>query len=155
MSRRDAIRMTDAEIGTFLRSHWLMVMGTNGKDGFPHLVTIAYKLWGDRISFSSYRKAQKIKNLERDPRISCLVETVGEQYGDIKAVLVHGAARLITDAPEYREWRESEWGQLPRPSDEHAKGAKPFEEIVDKRLLVVVEPERVTSWDHSRLGDSS
>ena len=152
MSLRRAIRMTDEEVATFLSSHWLMVIGTHGKDAFPHLVTVAYKMWDGCVSFSSYRKAQKIKNLERNSRITCLVETAGEQYGQIKAVLVYGTARLITDPTTYFEWRELAWGQLPRPSAEHAKAAKPYEEIVDKRLLVVVEPERVTSWDHARIG---
>src|SRR5207245_8768047 len=65
----------------------------------PHLVTMYYVMTGSQIAFWTYRRSQKALNLDRDPRISCLVED-GEEYFDLRGVLVQGVARRIEDPEE-------------------------------------------------------
>src|SRR5712691_13149860 len=88
--------MTEAETQEMLASHNKVQLATNGHDGFPHLVTMYYVMVDGLITFWTYRKSQKALNLERDPRISCLVED-GEEYFDLRGVLVQGLARRIDD----------------------------------------------------------
>src|SRR5580658_139666 len=88
--------MTAEQAGQMLAAERKVQLATNGPDGFPHLVTMYYVMVDGLITFWTYRTSQKALNLERDPRISCLVET-GEQYFDLRGVLVQGIARRIED----------------------------------------------------------
>ena len=56
-----------------------------------------YALIDDRIAFWTYRGSQKARNLARDPRVSCLVET-GEEYFELRGVQVTGIARCVAGA---------------------------------------------------------
>ena len=38
--QRDAIRMSDEEIKTFVEECRSLIVATNGKNGFPHLTTL-------------------------------------------------------------------------------------------------------------------
>ena len=72
---RAAVRLTDAELSDFLAANMKVQVATVGPDGAPHLTTLFYALDDQgRITFWTYGSSQKIKNLRRDPRISCLVE---------------------------------------------------------------------------------
>src|SRR6185437_11841354 len=96
MKQRDRVAMTPAETQELLASQHKVQLATNGANGFPHLVTMYYVLIEGQITFWTYRTSQKALNLEHDPRISCLVE-LGEQYFDLKGVLVQGRAHRIED----------------------------------------------------------
>ncbi|MGN6682253.1 MAG: pyridoxamine 5'-phosphate oxidase family protein, partial [Streptosporangiaceae bacterium] len=96
MKQRDQVEMTAEKAAAFLMAGRKVQLATNGRDGFPHLVTMYYVMTGGQITFWTYRRSQKALNLERDPRISCLVED-GEEYFDLRGVLVQGVARRIED----------------------------------------------------------
>jgi general stress protein 26 len=55
-----------------------------------------------RIAFWTYARSQKVRNLERDPRISCLVET-GDDYFALRGVSVTGEAELVRDDARIRQ----------------------------------------------------
>ena len=66
----------------------------------------------DSVYMTSFRSAQKVANINRDPRASLLVE-VTRPYRDICGALITGAATVIDDleqVPEsvfqIREWVE-------------------------------------------------
>jgi nitroimidazol reductase NimA-like FMN-containing flavoprotein (pyridoxamine 5'-phosphate oxidase superfamily) len=88
-SRRDAIKMTDDEVWAFLDGRHTLQTASINKDGTPHLVAMYYAVMDGRIAFWTYGKSQKVLNLQRDPRISVMVET-GEAYSDLKGVTVTG-----------------------------------------------------------------
>ncbi|HAT43902.1 MAG TPA: pyridoxamine 5'-phosphate oxidase, partial [Ktedonobacter sp.] len=72
MSRRDQIRMTDAEIRAFLTEQLTLQVATIDHDGYPHLVAMWYVIINDEIAFWTYARSQKAVNLRRDPRLTCL-----------------------------------------------------------------------------------
>ena len=88
--------MTAADQAALLAGSHKLQLATINRDGTPHLVTMFYVMLDGQIAFWTYRKSQKARNLERDPRISCLVEA-GDQYFDLRGVLVQGTARRIED----------------------------------------------------------
>src|SRR5262245_63193806 len=96
MAHRDRARMTDAEVAALLAESYKLQLATINRDGTPHLVTMFYVMLGGRIAFWTYRASQKARNLARDPRLTCLVET-GEEYFDLRGVQVTGLARLVED----------------------------------------------------------
>ena len=96
MSARDAVRMDRAEVEEFLGSQVKVQVASLGKDGAPHLATLFYVVEDGRIAFWTYARSQKVRNLERDPRVSCLVED-GLDYFELRGVSVRGRAEILRD----------------------------------------------------------
>jgi len=144
VKQRDKVAMTPAEAHELLASQHKVQLATNGQDGFPHLVTMYYALLDGQIAFWTYRTSQKARNLERDGRVSCLVE-VGEQYFDLKGVLVQGTARRVEDPAAVLEIGRRITAVFSDPVAEYV------EQTARKRFGYAVEPGRVISWDHAKL----
>lgn len=149
MSRRDQIRMTDDEVADYLDGRHTMNIATLNHDGSIHLVAMWYAMDGTDPVFWTYKKAQKIKNLERDGRITCLVET-GDAYEELKGVELVGRGEIITERDEIMTLGEKVAGRYTGPVTEETR---PFIQAVgEKRYAVRVHVERRVTWDHSKLG---
>ena len=92
MSARDGVRMGDGEVAGFLGDHLKVQVASIGRDGAPHLTTLFYVVLDGRIAFWTYARSQKIRNLERDPRVSALVED-GTDYFELRGVSITGTRR--------------------------------------------------------------
>lgn len=149
MSRRDQIRMTDDEVAEYLDGRHTMNVATLNHDGSIHLVAMWYAMDGTDPVFWTYKKAQKIKNLERDDRITCLVET-GDAYEELKGVELVGRGEIITERDEIMALGEQVAGRYTGPVTDETR---PFIQAVgEKRYAVRVHVERRVTWDHSKLG---
>ncbi len=148
MKQRDRVAMTAPEVTAFLEGSRKLQLATINRDGTPHLVTMYYAMAGGLITFWTYRASQKARNLSRDPRVTCLVET-GDEYFDLRGVQVQGVVRPVEDPAEVL--------QIGRRIAAVMAGAHDglpddyIEHTARKRLGYVVEPVRVISWDHSKL----
>src|SRR4026209_2854274 len=69
-------------------------VATIGPHGEPHLTTLFYVLEEGRIAFWTYGRSQKIANLRRDDRITCLAEDGGDCF-EVRGVSISGRARLV------------------------------------------------------------
>ena len=47
-----------------------------------------------RVVIATFRKSQKVKNLERDPRATLLVES-GEAYAELKSAMLYCDVEII------------------------------------------------------------
>jgi len=150
VKQRDRVAMTPAEVDDLLASQRKVQLATNGRDGFPHLVTMYYVMTDGLITFWTYRTSQKALNLERDPRISCLVE-IGEAYFDLKGVLVQGTVRRIDDPAAVVEIGRRISAVFSEPLTGGDGLTDYVEHAARKRFGYVVEPSRVISWDHAKL----
>ncbi|GGK71695.1 PPOX class F420-dependent enzyme [Sphaerisporangium melleum] len=144
--------MSGDEVAGFLRDSRKLQLGTINPDGTPHMVTMFYALTEGRLAFWTYGKAQKARNIERDPRVSCLVEA-GDDYAELRGVLVYGTARLV-DRPEAvlevgLEITKRMTGLTDAEVTPELRGY--VEHTARKRVAYVVEPTRVVSWDHRKL----
>jgi PPOX class probable F420-dependent enzyme len=152
VKQRDQVSMAAAEIAAMLAQHRKVQLATISPDGYPHLVTMYYVLIEDKIAFWTYRASQKAKNLARDPRISCLVET-GEQYFDLRGVQVQGVVQTVDDPARIRDIGRGITAAL--GGDLAGDAADAIEDYVEraarKRLGYIVEPHRIISWDHTKL----
>lgn len=142
--------MTGEEVAAFLAEGRKLQLATINPDGTPHLVTMFYGLDDKgRITFWTYAKSQKARNLARDPRVSCLVET-GDDYNELRGVLVYGQVTTLDDPGDIlsvgmqvaRRMTPDADDDLLRPYVEHTGR---------KRLAYLVEPVKVVSWDHRRI----
>ncbi|NUR91608.1 MAG: pyridoxamine 5'-phosphate oxidase [Nonomuraea sp.] len=149
MNQRARIAMSDDEVISFLEGSRKVQLATINPDGTPHLVTMFYGLDEGRIAFWTYAKAQKARNLERDPRVSCLVET-GDDYDQLRGVLLYGVAQQVDDRDRVLDIGMAIARRMtPGVPDELLS---PYvEQTGRKRVAYVVERTKVVSWDHRRL----
>ena len=149
-SGRTGVRLSDDEVADFLGSRMKVQVGTVGPAGEPHLTTLFYVLDEGRIAFWTYGASQKVKNLRRDPRITCLVED-GEDYFELRGVSIQGRATLVEEYDAVRALGTRVMSRMAGGQDLGGLG----DEIVDaqarKRVGIVVEPDRVASWDHRKM----
>jgi PPOX class probable F420-dependent enzyme len=142
--------MTDDEVREFLAAPRKLHVATLNRDGTPHLMPMYYVLEEDgALGFWTYTRSQKIQNLRRDPRITVMAED-GETYGELRGVQISGAARLSTDPADLLEIGERIFARYFGPLDDTARAGIAY--TARKRTRVTVEPRRVVSWDHRRLG---
>lgn len=158
MARKD-ISLTPDEIDDFLAAEMTLIVTTIGRDGHPHTAPMWYLIDDGRIVFRSFTKSQKIVNLRRDPRITVLIER-GIAYAELQAVMIRGTARLI-DGNEDPDYLLDLYGRLaarypmvgPEPVAMDPEAVEQaFGRFASKNTAVVVEQERITSWDHTKLG---
>ncbi len=149
MNRRALIRMSDEEIHSFLEEERTLQVATIDRDGTPHLVAMWYVLINDEIVFWTYAKSQKIANLRRDPRLTCLVEA-GERYDELRGVQVKGRAEISDDRDTVQRIGETLWERYNGPLNDNARQMVAAQ--ATKRVIVFVKPQQVVSWDHRKLG---
>ncbi len=155
MARKD-ITMTDAEVLDFLTNGHTLQVATIGGDGFPHLAPMWFTVDDGKVVFRSFTKSQKIVNLVRNPKLTVLVED-GNGYDELRGVMIKGTARFVHD----RAYVLGVYGKL-AAKYEMVGGIKQeltrddietaFGHFAEKNTAVVVEPDRVITWDHTKLG---
>ena len=150
-NQRAEIRMTGDEVTSFLERSRTVTMATIGPGGFPHLVAMWYGLLDGKVYFETKVKSQKVVNLRRDPRISCSAEA-GQTYDQLRGVAIEGTAAIIDDTTSDEYWAAAV-SLFERYQGEYHKEVHPFvETMMHKRVVVRIDPVRVRSWDHRKLG---
>lgn len=138
--------MSDDDVTAMIEGSRKLQLATINPDGTPHLVTMFYGLDEGRIAFWTYGKAQKTRNIARDPRVTCLIEA-GDDYNELRGVLLYGVAKPAENILEIgmdvaRRMTPGVPDELLREYVEHTGR---------KRVAFVVERTKVVSWDHRRL----
>lgn len=153
-SGRDAVKMTDEELADFLAANVKVQVATVGPLGEPHLSTLFYVVVDGNLAFWTYGRSQKIVNLRRDPRITCLVED-GADYAELRGATITGKARLVEDYDEVlalgcRVARRMA-GVDGREAGDRGLGDQIVARQATKRVAVIVEPDKIASWDHRKM----
>jgi PPOX class probable F420-dependent enzyme len=150
-NQRSQIVMSDDEVATFLAQSRTATLASIGPDGLPHVVAMWFGLVDGRIYFETKAKSQKARNLRRDPRIVCAVEA-GTTYDQLRGVSIEGTATLIEDTADDEYWAAG-ISVFERYQGPYTDDMRPFVEMMmNKRMVVRVDPTRVRSWDHRKLG---
>ena len=148
--QRDAIRMNDAELAELYAECRSLQVATIGKDGAPHLTTLWFTVHDGKILFETYGKSQKVMNLRRDPRIAVLCEA-GETYDQLRGVSIQGRAELVEEGERLQElMRILVNHHFAGQTEEQVKATAA--QMAQKRIVVVVHPDKTISWDHRKLG---
>lgn len=148
--RRDLIKMTDEEIDAFLHERQTMNIGTVGPDGNIHLVAMWYGFTADgNTAFETFAKSQKVVNLERDDRITVLVED-GEEYSQLRGVELVGRAVVHRDEGVLLEVAKSVAKRYFGVETEEDAEAVALG-LMQKRVAIEIIPDKIVSWDHNKL----
>ncbi len=149
VNQRDLIKMTPDEVEEFLRGRHSMTMSTISRDGSIHSVAMWYGFLEGAIAFETKAKAQKVQNLRRDPRLTCLVED-GETYDQLRGVSLVGTGEIVDDPARMWELGISVFERYNAP---YTDEMKPFvEAMLHKRVVVKLHVDKTVTWDHRKLG---
>jgi PPOX class probable F420-dependent enzyme len=155
MSRRDQIRMTDAELAAFLDEQRTVIAATNGRDGWPHLMPLWYVVRDGELWSWTYAKSQKVRNLERDPRATLEVEA-GEQYHELRGVMIRARVAIHRDVEVVSAFgvelfeRYTGTGRAGTASPEVA--AMVAAQAPKRVALQFAAEAPPVTWDHGKLG---
>jgi len=153
VNRRKQVQMSPEEAHQFLVEARTLTMCTFNHDGTIHAVAMWYGFLDGAIAIETKAKAQKVRNLRRDPRITCLVED-GESYDQLRGVELVGKAEILEDRDRLFEIGISVFERHVSPyREQDHRGA--VEGMVYNRVGVIVHPERTVSWDHRKLAAGS
>jgi hypothetical protein len=93
-----------------------------------------------------------VKNLERDPRATLLIET-GLEYGELRGVQIEAEAEIIRDLDRIVDYAKE-------MTVRYSEGIQSVEGDAEaglrvqapKRVAIHFHPQRIASWDHRKLG---
>ena len=150
---RDQRSPHSSEQRELLESERVVVVSSIGLRGWPHSMPLWYVPRDGEIWIYTYAKSQKVRNLERDPRATLLIET-GHEYGELRGVEIEAEAEIHRDHETvYRASpRSSRCATRTGISSVEGDAAEALEAQARKRVAVRFEPRRVASWDHRKLG---
>jgi PPOX class probable F420-dependent enzyme len=150
MSRRDQIKLTDDELAAFLDEQRVVICATNGAGGWPHLMPLWYVVRDGDLWAWTYRKSQKVRNLERDARATLQIEA-GEEYGDLRGVMFESTTEIHRDTDLVAELGAELLGR-------YGDSSTPLEvnDVIRaqaaKRVALRFVAQRTATWDHRKLG---
>jgi PPOX class probable F420-dependent enzyme len=151
-SRRDQIKLTDEELHELIESERIVVVSSLGPRGWPHVMPLWYVPRDGDIWIWTYAKSQKVKNLERDPRATLLIET-GVEYNELRGVQIEAEAELIRDLDPVVEFgKELTIRYSEGIESVDGDAAAGLRAQAPKRVAIRFQPKRVASWDHRKLG---
>lgn len=153
MNRREQITMSEEEIAAFLDEEKVAIVTTFGPRGWPHSMPLWYLVEDGRIRSWTFRKSQKVKNVERDPRSTVLVEAGEDVYPELRGVMyeaetvIHDDLDTVVDFAVALGGRYAPGGEEPTP-----EMVETFRAQAPKRVVLEFVPVRTVSWDHRKLG---
>lgn len=128
--------MFTTEDQQFLDQSVFARLATLMPDGGPQSTVMWYRRDGDTITMVCPADAQKPRNLDRDPRVSLVVE---DPESSFKYIEIRGNAEVVRDDPgARRELRRIARRYVGDRADGFVDGLSS-----DPRVLLVVHPEKI------------
>jgi len=152
MSRRDQIKLSENELLELLEGERVAVVSSIGPRGWPHSMPLWYVPREGEVWIWTYAKSQKVRNLERDPRATLLVET-GREYGELRGAMIEAEAEIHAERETVLRFAEEltvRYAEGISSVQGDAKAA--LEAQAPKRVAIHFKPLRVATWDHRKLG---
>jgi len=149
---RTQIAMTPAETATYLAAGRTVVLVTIGPDGLPDPVPMWYLVDGDgRIRMRTYASSQKVLNLRRDPRVSCLVDD-GDRYVELRGVQLTGRIELVEDPDWIAEVVVGLAVKYDGLDPVHVDAARESaRNRAGRQVGLLLHVDRTVSWDHGKI----
>jgi PPOX class probable F420-dependent enzyme len=152
LSRRSEIKLSPDEQRELVETERVVIVSSVGPRGWPHSMPLWYVPRDGELWIWTYAKSQKVRNLERDPRATLLVET-GYEYTELRGVMIEAEAEIHRDLETVSEFgkqltvRYSEGIESVEGDAAAAQQAQ-----AAKRVAIHFHPRRTATWDHRKLG---
>ena len=149
-SRRAEIALDPDEQRRLIDGERVVAVATLGPHGWPHVMPLWYVPRDGELWIYTYAKSQKVRNLERDPRATLLIET-GHEYNELRGVEIEAEAEIHRDHETVFALAKELTARYAGEAVSDATAAA-LEQQARKRVAVRFVPARVASWDHRKLG---
>ena len=147
-NQRAQIVMNDDEITEFIEHSRTCTMATVGPNGTPHLVAMWYAVIDGQIWFETSPRGEDRQSATQ-PGDHRVIES-GYTYDQLRGVSIEGKGVVIDDADPL--WKVGV-NVFERYTGPYSDDMKPFvETMLNKRVAVRVDVERIRTWDHRKLG---
>ena len=154
MSRRDQIKLSQDELLELLEAERVAIVSSNGANGWPHSMPLWFVPREGEVWIWTYAKSQKVRNLERDPRATVLIET-GHEYGELRGAMIEAEAEIHRDLGTVLGFAEEltlRYAEGISTVEGDARAA--LEAQAPKRVAIRFAAARTATWDHRKLGGS-
>jgi PPOX class probable F420-dependent enzyme len=151
VSRRAEIQLTPDEQSELLSTERIVVVSSIGLRGWPHSMPLWYVPRDGEIWIYTYAKSQKVRNLERDPRATLVVET-GHEYGELRGVEIEAEAEIRRDIETVFEMAKELTARYSGGAALEGAAAEALQAQARKRVAIRFEAMRTATWDHRKLG---
>jgi PPOX class probable F420-dependent enzyme len=151
VSRRAEIRLSADEQRELIATERIVVVSTIGPRGWPHSMPLWYVPRDGEVWIYTYARSQKVRNLERDPRATLLVET-GHEYGELRGVEIEAEAQIHREHAAVFELAKELTVRYADGADVDEAAAEALRAQARKRVAIHFQSRRVATWDHRKLG---
>lgn len=146
--RGRAIAMNQEELDRFLHEERMCRVASLGSDGEPHNSPLWFAWDGTALWLNSIVKSQRWTNLERDPRVSVVIDA-GSDFSELRGVELTGAVETVGDVP-----------RMPGVDDRLAVPERLFGDkygngtfaIDGRHAWLRLSPQRIVTWDFRKMG---
>ena len=146
--RSRKIAMTDAERDAFLASEHTCRVATISPEG-PHNTPLWFAWDGRILWLYSIVRSQRWVDLQRDPRVSIIVDA-GHEYVELRGVEIAGRAEVVGEVPRTGTVHVD---QLADPERLFASKYMGGGQMVNdgRHAWLKVVPDKITSWDFRKI----
>jgi nitroimidazol reductase NimA-like FMN-containing flavoprotein (pyridoxamine 5'-phosphate oxidase superfamily) len=150
-ANRQYVAIPDKDLWSFIDSREKLYVAFTMKSGYPHVSPI----WFCVLQKKLYLRTQDYKvktRLARTGRACCTLDD-GSRYRELRGVVIWGRCRVVTEKELIdriemilrMKYKEQQWksSQMPAWWVEERKE--------EKRTYIEIVPERLSSWDNSRI----
>jgi PPOX class probable F420-dependent enzyme len=141
--------MTPEAQAEFLAGARTLTLSSIDSSGYPHSVAMWFSLIDGVVHMTTFRKSQKVVNLRRNPKVSLLAES-GTRYEELRGLMIRGRAEILEDVDLCVDILADVQSRYFGSSDPSVR--EMLRRQAAKRVAIRVRPERIASWDHSKLG---
>ncbi len=151
-----ATSLTPDEVRGFLENQRTLVLATIKKDGAPVMHALWFTYLDNAVYFNIQARSFKNQNIQRDNRVSCLVEA-GETYFDLRGVMIQGRCAPVEDAQEMERVQAALAAKNARIGSGTEELPAYFSESRSRRttrgdrVMLKVSMDKVTTWDFGKV----
>jgi nitroimidazol reductase NimA-like FMN-containing flavoprotein (pyridoxamine 5'-phosphate oxidase superfamily) len=145
--RSRKIAMSTQELDEFLSAQWTCRVATTGPNG-PHVSPLWF-LWHDEcLWMTSIVRSQRWTDIQRDPRISVLIDA-GTDYRELRGAELIGRAQSVGEVPRTGEAHP----ELEKLEPLFAQKYYDRDEMShdQRHAWLRLNPHKIVSWDFRKL----
>jgi len=126
-----------------MKTHQVMTIATVRPDGYPQATTVTYANDGLNLYFSCDGTSQKVRNIERNRKVSLAIDHDCEDWSEIQGLSLGGTAQVVKDQKEFQR-------ALKLMTKKYPQMAELGEEDMKDMAIVKVTPKVFSVLDYTR-----
>ena len=140
--------MSPTERDEFLATERTCRVASVGRDGSPHVTPLWFAWDGTALWLNSIVRSQRWSDLQRDNRVSVIVDT-GGPFTELRGVELRGEAEVVGEVPRAGEPVPDLVTPEQLFADKYASGRVHHD---GRHAWVRVTPTKIVSWDFRKMG---